>query len=249
MGFCTRWLDGRIDDPKAGWKERGLRTVGTRPPFHMVHVEGGRGHPQGDPVPAAAGSAGEAAQSAKGASICSPPSPLRNDCSPRTDRPPPDAPEQAILLGPRSRRRFAARRAEVRVAAPARGVGGVRLPRLLAAALRARRDRSRRAGLSASPHGDLARAKRSEARLPVLVARAFTPSWRGSTVARGSRAPGISSPRRVRTHAPTHPLTHAPTHPRTRRFYWAPGTGACPRRQNPALMIGSRRRPLGLLRT
>jgi hypothetical protein len=41
MGFYTKWVDGRIDDPNAGWKGRGLwATVSTRTPFHM---EGGRG--------------------------------------------------------------------------------------------------------------------------------------------------------------------------------------------------------------
>ncbi len=41
MGFYTKWLDGRIDDPKGGWKGRGLwATVSTRAPFHM---EGGKG--------------------------------------------------------------------------------------------------------------------------------------------------------------------------------------------------------------
>jgi hypothetical protein len=41
LGFYTKWLDGRIDDPDAGWKGRGLwATVSTRAPFHM---EGGRG--------------------------------------------------------------------------------------------------------------------------------------------------------------------------------------------------------------
>jgi hypothetical protein len=39
LGFYTKWLDGRIDDPDAGWKGRGLwATVSTRAPFHM---EGG----------------------------------------------------------------------------------------------------------------------------------------------------------------------------------------------------------------
>ncbi len=34
-GFYTKWLDGRIDDPRAGWKGRGLwATVSTRAPFH-----------------------------------------------------------------------------------------------------------------------------------------------------------------------------------------------------------------------
>jgi hypothetical protein len=40
-GFYTKWLDGRVDDPNAGWKGRGLwTTVSTRTPFHM---ETGRG--------------------------------------------------------------------------------------------------------------------------------------------------------------------------------------------------------------
>jgi len=41
LGFYTKWMDGRIDDPSAGWKGRGLwATVSTRAPFHM---EGGKG--------------------------------------------------------------------------------------------------------------------------------------------------------------------------------------------------------------
>ncbi len=41
MGFYTKWMDGRIDDPDGGWKGRGLwATVSTRAPFHM---EGGKG--------------------------------------------------------------------------------------------------------------------------------------------------------------------------------------------------------------
>lgn len=41
MGFYTKWVDGRIDDPSAGWKGRGLwATISTRTPFHM---EGGKG--------------------------------------------------------------------------------------------------------------------------------------------------------------------------------------------------------------
>jgi hypothetical protein len=41
LGFYTKWLDGRIDDPKGGWKGRALwSTVSTRAPFHM---EGGKG--------------------------------------------------------------------------------------------------------------------------------------------------------------------------------------------------------------
>ena len=41
LGFYTKWMDGRIDDPNTGWKGRGLwATVSTRAPFHM---EGGKG--------------------------------------------------------------------------------------------------------------------------------------------------------------------------------------------------------------
>ena len=41
LGFYTKWMDGRIDDPAAGWKGRGLfATVSTRAPFHQ---EGGKG--------------------------------------------------------------------------------------------------------------------------------------------------------------------------------------------------------------
>jgi hypothetical protein len=40
-GYYTKWMDGRIDDPKGGWKGKGLwTTVSTRTPFHM---EGGKG--------------------------------------------------------------------------------------------------------------------------------------------------------------------------------------------------------------
>src|SRR5256714_14378545 len=40
-GFYTKWMDGRIDDPRAGWKGKGLwAAVSTRAPFHM---EGGKG--------------------------------------------------------------------------------------------------------------------------------------------------------------------------------------------------------------
>lgn len=36
VGFYTKWMDGRIDDPTAGWKGRALwATVSTRAPFHM----------------------------------------------------------------------------------------------------------------------------------------------------------------------------------------------------------------------
>jgi hypothetical protein len=41
MGFYTKWMDGRIDDPDGGWKGRGIwATISTRTPFHM---EGGQG--------------------------------------------------------------------------------------------------------------------------------------------------------------------------------------------------------------
>jgi hypothetical protein len=42
LGFYTKWMDGRIDDPAAGWKGRGIwSTISTRAPFHM---EGGEGN-------------------------------------------------------------------------------------------------------------------------------------------------------------------------------------------------------------
>jgi hypothetical protein len=41
MGFYSRGLDGRIDDPKAGWKGRGLyANYGTN---FLWHIEGGKG--------------------------------------------------------------------------------------------------------------------------------------------------------------------------------------------------------------
>jgi hypothetical protein len=43
LGFYSKWMDGRIDDPKGGWKGRGVwATVSTRAPFHM---ETGKGTP------------------------------------------------------------------------------------------------------------------------------------------------------------------------------------------------------------
>ena len=43
LGFYTKWMDGRIDDPEAGWKGRGVwATYGTRAPFH---TETGQGTP------------------------------------------------------------------------------------------------------------------------------------------------------------------------------------------------------------
>jgi hypothetical protein len=41
LGFYTKWMDGRIDDPNAGWKGRGLwATISTRAPFHMETGKG-----------------------------------------------------------------------------------------------------------------------------------------------------------------------------------------------------------------
>jgi len=41
LGFYAKGMDGRIDDPKTGWKGKGLwSTYGTRTPFHS---EGGKG--------------------------------------------------------------------------------------------------------------------------------------------------------------------------------------------------------------
>jgi hypothetical protein len=41
LGFYTKWMDGRIDDAKAGWKGRGLwTTVSTRAPFHLETGKG-----------------------------------------------------------------------------------------------------------------------------------------------------------------------------------------------------------------
>jgi hypothetical protein len=40
-GYYTKWLDGRIDDAKTGWKGRGLwTTISTRAPFHMETGKG-----------------------------------------------------------------------------------------------------------------------------------------------------------------------------------------------------------------
>ena len=41
LGFYTKWMDGRIDDPKGGWKGKGIwATVSTRAPFHMEERQG-----------------------------------------------------------------------------------------------------------------------------------------------------------------------------------------------------------------
>ena len=40
MGFFSKNVDGRIDDPNAGWKGRGVwSNTGNRTPFH---IEGGK---------------------------------------------------------------------------------------------------------------------------------------------------------------------------------------------------------------
>ena len=41
LGFYTKWMDGRIDNPNGGWKGRSLfATVSTRAPFHMETGKG-----------------------------------------------------------------------------------------------------------------------------------------------------------------------------------------------------------------
>src|SRR5512145_1494282 len=41
LGFYTKWMDGRIDNPKGGWKGRGLwATISTRTPYHMETGKG-----------------------------------------------------------------------------------------------------------------------------------------------------------------------------------------------------------------
>jgi hypothetical protein len=41
LGFYTKWMDGRIDNEKIGWKGRGLwATISTRAPFHMETGKG-----------------------------------------------------------------------------------------------------------------------------------------------------------------------------------------------------------------
>jgi hypothetical protein len=41
MGFHSKWMDGRIDDPNGGWKGRGLwATVAGRAPYHMETGKG-----------------------------------------------------------------------------------------------------------------------------------------------------------------------------------------------------------------
>jgi hypothetical protein len=41
LGYYSKWMDGRIDDPSAGWKGRAVwSTVSTRAPFHMETGKG-----------------------------------------------------------------------------------------------------------------------------------------------------------------------------------------------------------------
>jgi hypothetical protein len=41
LGYYAKWMDGRIDDPSAGWKGRAIwSTVSTRAPFHMETGKG-----------------------------------------------------------------------------------------------------------------------------------------------------------------------------------------------------------------
>ena len=41
LGFYTKWVDGRFDDPNTGWKGKGLwATYGTRTPFHLETGKG-----------------------------------------------------------------------------------------------------------------------------------------------------------------------------------------------------------------
>jgi hypothetical protein len=43
MGFYAKGMDGRFDDPKAGWKGQGLwTTYGNRTPFHLETGKGTR---------------------------------------------------------------------------------------------------------------------------------------------------------------------------------------------------------------
>jgi hypothetical protein len=43
MGYFAKWLDGRIDDPNAGWKGRGIwATYGGRTPFHLETTGAGQ---------------------------------------------------------------------------------------------------------------------------------------------------------------------------------------------------------------
>ena len=69
LGFYAKGFDGRIDDPKAGWKGRGLWTSsGDRTPWL---IEGGKGmKPHGRALPAAAGSAGEVRRQVKSVQNC-----------------------------------------------------------------------------------------------------------------------------------------------------------------------------------
>lgn len=40
MGFYAKGIDGRVDDPAAGWKGRGLwATSGNRTPYHIEAID------------------------------------------------------------------------------------------------------------------------------------------------------------------------------------------------------------------
>ncbi len=58
LGFYAKWMDGRIDDPKAGWKGKGLwATTGNA---HTIpHGRRQRHEAQGREVPVAARSVGK----------------------------------------------------------------------------------------------------------------------------------------------------------------------------------------------
>ena len=83
LGFYAKGFDGRIDDPNAGWKGRGLWTTsGDRTPWLM---EGGKGmKPHGRAFPAAPGSAREVTAAVltrlQGAAPAPPPHPFPLTC-------------------------------------------------------------------------------------------------------------------------------------------------------------------------
>ena len=58
MGFFTKGMDGRIDDPRGGWKGKGI--YATYAGSSSAHIEGGKGaDAEGRPLPAPRQSAGE----------------------------------------------------------------------------------------------------------------------------------------------------------------------------------------------
>ena len=52
LGFYTKWMDGRIDDPAAGWKGRGLWATSAR--ARPSTWKAARGREQGPALPAEA---------------------------------------------------------------------------------------------------------------------------------------------------------------------------------------------------